>query len=266
MKHSCAFFSIVSYLLVSLCFGSRLMAASLDTVSDSPTEVPLIAFVWQDLFDETFDAGEDSMFILFDKPVSTSFGNGYELAVLNFDGSGDADNEYDGAVFIEESRYPDAEFPEQSGFVQGDYNGTLVTVRWRFWLDTVAGRIVNATGQSRIVAAYVYVCDFEGIGAYEGGGFRLDNLVPVRRTFSLSAADNHAFKLSGLETPRADIQNCANIDPSDFCALKLCQCENRIANRLDDDLADCGWGPVSWGASSLCAGVGASAGIKAGWK
>jgi hypothetical protein len=270
MKYPCVLFSVFSLFLISLCSGSWAMAAHSDTGVGSPTEVPLIAFVWQDLFGEPFDAGDDAMFIRSDKPASTSFGDGFELAVLTLDGEGDADEEYVGAVFIEESRYPDEDFPEQSGFLQGEHDGATMTVRWRFWLDAVSGRIINAAGQSRIVSAYVYVVDFEGMGAYADGGLRIENLVPVKRMLSLSAADDFAFMLSGLETPRVDLQDCAHIDPADVCALALCQCENRANQKLDDELDLCdSWGPISWSFAAGCAipaggGAGAAAGAKRG--
>lgn len=241
-------------------------------VSEPPVpaeEIPLIAFIWDDLFAESFDAGDDGLFIRSDIPASTSFGNGFELAVLAFDGAGDADHEYEGAVFIEHTRYPVEDFPDQTGYLQGQYEGITIPVQWRFWLDAVSGRIVNSDGESRIVAAYVYVFDFEGLGTYSEGGVRLENLVPVRRKLSLSTADNVAFMLSGLETPRADMQSCAHIDPSDVCALKYCQCENLAADKLADDLDQCDdWGGLSTGIATGCtlAGAGAGAGAKAGAK
>ena len=267
MKRSCALLSIFSLFLASLCSDARLMASHADVGVGTPTEVPLISFIWQDLFDETFDAGDDAMFIRSDKPASTTFGDGFELAVLTLDGEGDADHEYVGAVFVEESRYPVEDFPEQTGLLHGDYDGQSVMVQWEFYLDAVSGRIVNANGQSRIVAAYVYVFDFQGLGAYSDGGFRIENLIPLRRTISLTAADDHAFKLSGLGSEYITTDDCSQIDPGAVCSLELCHCLNRLKTKLDDKLDGCdSWGPWAQGLATGCGIGGAGAGAKAGSK
>lgn len=265
MKVSAVLFSALALFFVSLFSGGQLLAAESDPGAGTPTEIPPIAFVWEDLFGGSFDAGEDAMFIRSDLPASTSFGEGFELAVLSLDGEGGAVDEYDGAVFVEESRYPVETFAEQTGFMQGDYNGTTVTVQWRFWLDSVSGRVVNTAGESRIVAAYVYVVDLEGLGMYTDSGVKIENLIPMKRTLSMLAADDYAFVLAGLADPRADLQDCSDIDPADVCALGLCQCENRAADKEDDALAACDdWGAVSWGVGLGCGVPAAIAGGKAG--